>query len=73
MARIAGVELPNQKRVEIGLTYIYGIGRTTSNQILAKQESIPMSAARILQKMTFQNSATKLKILTRLRVLSAAK
>ena len=36
MARIAGVELPTQKRVEIGLTYIYGIGRTTSNQILAK-------------------------------------
>ena len=36
MARIAGVELPNQKRVEIGLTYIYGIGRTTSNQIIAK-------------------------------------
>ena len=36
MARIAGVELPNQKRVEIGLTYIYGIGRTTPNQILAK-------------------------------------
>ena len=36
MARIAGVELPNQKRVEIGLTYIYGIARTTSNQILAK-------------------------------------
>ena len=36
MARIAGVELPDQKRVEIGLTYIYGIGRTTSNQILAK-------------------------------------
>ena len=36
MARIAGVELPNQKRGEIGLTYIYGIGRTTSNQILAK-------------------------------------
>ena len=36
MARIAGVEVPNNKRVEIGLTYIYGIGRTTSNQILAK-------------------------------------
>ena len=36
MARIAGVEIPNQKRVEIGLTYIYGIGRATSNQILAK-------------------------------------
>ena len=36
MARISGVDLPNDKRVEIGLTYIYGIGRTTSNQILAK-------------------------------------
>lgn len=36
MSRIAGVEVPNNKRVEIGLTYIYGIGRTTSNQILAK-------------------------------------
>ncbi len=34
MARIAGVELPSQKRVEIGLTYIYGIGRSSSNQIL---------------------------------------
>ena len=34
MARIAGVDLPKRKRVEIGLTYIYGIGRATSNQIL---------------------------------------
>lgn len=36
MARIAGVDLPNDKRVEIGLTYIYGIGRTMSKQILAE-------------------------------------
>jgi len=35
MARIAGVDLPREKRVEIGLTYIYGIGLTTSKQILA--------------------------------------
>lgn len=35
MARIAGVDLPREKRVEIGLTYIYGIGRSTANQILA--------------------------------------
>ena len=35
MARIAGVDLPNNKRVEIGLTYIFGIGLTTSKQILA--------------------------------------
>jgi len=36
VARIAGVDLPKNKRSEIGLTYIYGIGRTTSRQILAK-------------------------------------
>jgi small subunit ribosomal protein S13 len=35
MARISGVDLPNEKRVEIGLTYIYGIGRVSSNKILA--------------------------------------
>lgn len=34
MARIAGVDLPNRKRIEIGLTYIYGIGRTSARQIL---------------------------------------
>ena len=34
MARISGVDLPNDKRVEIGLTYIYGIGRTTATQIV---------------------------------------
>ncbi len=36
MARIAGVDLPRDKRVEIGLTYIYGIGRSSSNRILAE-------------------------------------
>ena len=35
MARIAGVTLPREKRVEIGLTYVYGIGRSMSNRILA--------------------------------------
>ena len=35
MARIAGVDLPRDKRIEIGLTYIYGIGRVSSNKILA--------------------------------------
>ena len=35
MARISAVDLPREKRVEIGLTYIYGIGRTSSNRILA--------------------------------------
>ena len=36
MARISGIDLPNSKRVEIGLTYIYGIGRNISNDILTK-------------------------------------
>lgn len=36
MARIAGVDLPREKRIEIGLTYIYGIGRTLSNEILTE-------------------------------------
>ena len=35
MARIAGVDIPNAKRIEIALTYIYGIGRTSANKILA--------------------------------------
>ena len=41
MARIAGVDLPANKRVEIGLTYIYGIGRTVSNRILSKLKIDP--------------------------------
>ena len=36
MARIAGIDLPRDKRIEIGLTYIYGIGRTSANKILAE-------------------------------------
>ena len=36
MARLAGIDLPKDKRVEIGLTYIYGIGRTSANKILEK-------------------------------------
>ena len=41
MARIAGVDLPRDKRVEIGLTYIYGIGRVLSNRILLEAEVNP--------------------------------
>ena len=41
MARIAGVDLPRGKRIEIGLTYIYGIGRTTSNRILSQLKINP--------------------------------
>ena len=41
MARIAGVDLPREKRVEIGLTYIYGIGRVSSNRILSEANVNP--------------------------------
>ena len=41
MARIAGIDLPKEKRVEIGLTYVYGIGRKTANDILAKAGVTP--------------------------------
>ena len=41
MARIAGVDLPRDKRVEIGLTYIYGIGLTRSQEVLAKTNISP--------------------------------
>ena len=41
MARIAGVDLPREKRVEIGLTYIYGVGRVSSNRILAEAKVDP--------------------------------
>ena len=41
MARIAGIDLPREKRIEIGLTYIYGIGATRAKEILAKTGMIP--------------------------------
>ncbi len=41
MARISGVQIPIEKRVEIGLTYVYGIGRTLSNKILASAKVNP--------------------------------
>ena len=48
MARIAGVDLPREKRVEIGLTYIYGIGRKSANDILAKTGVNPDTRAKDL-------------------------
>ena len=48
MARIAGVDIPNSKRIEIGLTYIYGIGRKSANDILAKTGINPDTRAKDL-------------------------
>jgi len=48
MARIAGIDLPNDKRVEVGLTYIYGIGRSRSNEILSHSGVSPDTRCRDL-------------------------
>ena len=48
MARIAGVDIPNNKRIEIALTYIYGIGRKSANDILAKTGIDPDTRAKDL-------------------------
>jgi small subunit ribosomal protein S13 len=48
MARIAGINLPLNKRVEVGLTYIFGIGRSTSNKILAEVDISPDTYVRDL-------------------------
>ena len=48
MARIAGVDLPAEKRVEIALTYIYGIGRTTARRILAQAGVSPDTRVKVL-------------------------
>ena len=48
MARIAGVDLPREKRAEIGLTYIYGIGRVSANKILAAANVNPDTRVRDL-------------------------
>jgi small subunit ribosomal protein S13 len=50
MARIAGVDIPRNKRVEVSLTYIYGIGRTASHSILAQAEVNPDTRVRDLSE-----------------------
>jgi small subunit ribosomal protein S13 len=48
MARIAGVDIPNEKRLEVGLTYIYGVGRSSSNRILREAGMNPDTRVRDL-------------------------
>ena len=62
MARIAGVDLPREKRVEIGLTYIYGIGRTSSNRILAAANVNPDTRCRDLTDEEVKRRQTALDI-----------
>ena len=57
MARIAGVDLPREKRVEIGLTYIYGIGRVSADRILEQLMLIQALVLEILQMTRLRESA----------------
>lgn len=50
MPRILGVDIPKEKRIEISLTYLYGIGRTTSNQVLKEAQINPNTRARDLKE-----------------------
>ncbi|MCL2255233.1 MAG: 30S ribosomal protein S13 [Firmicutes bacterium] len=50
MARIAGVDIPREKRIEIGLTYVFGIGRRTSEKILAETEVDPNTRVKNLSE-----------------------
>lgn len=55
MARIAGVDLPREKRLEIGLTYIYGIGQVTAGKFVLKQTSAQTSELKTLLMNKLQN------------------
>ena len=59
MARIAGVDLPREKRVEIGLTYIYGIGLTTSQKMLAEVGINPDTRGKDLSERAYSDMTTK--------------
>lgn len=51
MARIAGVDLPRRKRVDIALTYIYGIGHTLAKEVLEKAEVDPSTSTDVLDEL----------------------
>ena len=57
MARIAGIDLPKDKRVEIGLTYIFGIGRTSANKILKETGINPDTRVKDLTEKTRRSCA----------------
>ena len=62
MARIAGVDLPREKRVEIGLTYVYGIGRPSSNRILKETDKLREPVKEPVSGMFFPEAWTEFMI-----------
>jgi len=73
MARIAGVDLPNDKRVEIALCYIFGVGRTLSNKILATCGIDPDTRVKNLTETEVSKSGTPLKMAIPSRVTCGVK
>ena len=69
MARISGVDLPRDKRIEIGLTYIFGIGRKTSNDILAATGVNPDTRVRDLT----EDDIAKLRAISSVILLSTSR
>ena len=57
MARIAGVDLPREKRVEIGLTYIYGIGRVSADRILEAANVDPSTRVKKRNRFKYQETS----------------
>jgi small subunit ribosomal protein S13 len=73
MARLAGVDLPREKRLEIALTYIYGIGRTRAQKTLAETGVSPDVRVKDLATTTWSSSATTSTATTRSRATCAAR
>ena len=71
MARIAGVDLPRNKRVEIALTYIYGVGRTTSKKILKEAELDPNMNTDLLTEVDVAKIREVITVLSRWREIFA--
>ena len=72
MARIAGVNIPLNKRVEVGLTYIYGVGRSTSNQLLAQLGISPDTYVRDLTEDEVASSEIRSTTTSRSKAICAA-
>ncbi len=73
MARLSGVDIPNQKRIEVALTYIYGIGLTSAKKILAATGINPTPAQRTLPTTISLSFVTKSRTTIRLKVSFAAR
>ena len=73
MARLAGVDIPREKRVEVALTYIYGVGKTRAHETLAATGVNPDTRVKDLTDQELVHFVTSSKATTRLKVIFAAR